>query len=209
MQDKYCGHYDIHPIQSQCTKVAAVGRDHGRGGATFDRGTSFVLSFVLALNRVNVVAVTTLLVLHAGVITHYNPCPLGLHVPSSFVPCALAAFAPQGSRGVWRAAGSPIVHLAKHKIKVLLKLILSLVICYLLLVARCWLSVAKNKIASKFVDKFIEGIVFAYVSNFVASRVWNFVCNFPKNQLFDFRWSLGSVTYILIIVSGSLSSDTG
>ena len=34
MQDKYCGHrYDIHPIQSQYTKVAAVGRHHKRGVA--------------------------------------------------------------------------------------------------------------------------------------------------------------------------------
>ena len=51
MQDKYCGHcYDIHPIQSQYTKVAAV----------------VVVSFVLSLNRVNVAAVTTILVLHVG-----------------------------------------------------------------------------------------------------------------------------------------------
>ena len=34
MQDTYCGHSnDIRPIQSQCTKVAAVGRHHKRGGA--------------------------------------------------------------------------------------------------------------------------------------------------------------------------------
>ena len=27
MQDKYCGYcYDTHPIHSECTKVAAVGR---------------------------------------------------------------------------------------------------------------------------------------------------------------------------------------
>ena len=52
MQDKYCGNcYDIYLIQSQYTKVAA---------------TSVVVSFVLALNRVNIVAVTTILVFHVG-----------------------------------------------------------------------------------------------------------------------------------------------
>ena len=75
MQDKYCGDcYDIHPIQSQYTKVAACGRHHKRGDAAFGRATSFVVSFVLALNRVNVVAVTTILVLHVGVIGHHVPC---------------------------------------------------------------------------------------------------------------------------------------
>ena len=34
------------------------------GGATFGRATSFVVSFVLALKKVNIVAVTTILVLH-------------------------------------------------------------------------------------------------------------------------------------------------
>ena len=65
MQDKYCGGcYDNYPIQSQYTKVAACGRHHKRGDAAFGRFTSFVVSFVLALNRVNIVAVTTILVLH-------------------------------------------------------------------------------------------------------------------------------------------------
>ena len=74
MQDKYCGDcYDIHPIQSQYAKVAAAGRPHKRGGAAFGRATSFVVSFLLALNRVNVVAVTTRLVLHVGVIGHHVP----------------------------------------------------------------------------------------------------------------------------------------
>ena len=74
IQDKYWGDcYKIHPIQSQYTKVAAVGRHHKRGGAVLDRATSFVVSFVLALNRVNIVAVTTILVLHVSV--------LGQHVP--------------------------------------------------------------------------------------------------------------------------------
>ena len=57
MQDKYCGHcYDIHRIQSAYTKVAAVGRRQKGGGAALGLATSFVVSFVLALNRVNVVA---------------------------------------------------------------------------------------------------------------------------------------------------------
>ena len=54
------------------TKVAAVGRHHKRGGAASGRATSFVVSFVLALNRVNIVAVTTILVLHVGVIGHHS-----------------------------------------------------------------------------------------------------------------------------------------
>ena len=37
-----------------------------KGGAAVGRATSFVVSFVLALNRVNIVAVTTILVLHVG-----------------------------------------------------------------------------------------------------------------------------------------------
>ena len=64
----------IHHIQSQYTKVAAVGRHHERGGAAFVRATSFVVSFLLALNRVNIVVVTTILVLHVGVIGHHVPC---------------------------------------------------------------------------------------------------------------------------------------
>ena len=50
MQDKYCGDcYDIPPIQSQFTKVAA-----------------FFVWLPFYLNEVNVVAVTTILVLHVG-----------------------------------------------------------------------------------------------------------------------------------------------
>ena len=58
MQHKFCGDsYDIHLIQRQHAKVAAFGRHHKRGGAAF---------FVLALNKVGIVAVTTILVLHVG-----------------------------------------------------------------------------------------------------------------------------------------------
>ena len=56
MQDKYCGNcYDIYLIQSQYTRVAAFGRV-----------TSFAVSFVLALNKVNIVVVTTTTGLHVG-----------------------------------------------------------------------------------------------------------------------------------------------
>ena len=75
MQIKYCGDlYDIHFIQSQYTKVAAVSRHHKRGVAAFGRATSFVVSFVLALNKVNIVAVTTILVLHVGNGRSENVC---------------------------------------------------------------------------------------------------------------------------------------
>ena len=67
MQDKYCGDcYDIYLIRSQYTKVAALGVHHKRGGAAFGRATCFVVSFVLALNKLKIVAVTTILVLHVG-----------------------------------------------------------------------------------------------------------------------------------------------
>ena len=75
MQDKYCGNCsDIYLITSQYTTVAACGRHHKRRDAACGRATSFVVSFVLALNRVNIVAVTTVLVLHVGVIGHHVPC---------------------------------------------------------------------------------------------------------------------------------------
>ena len=67
MQDKYCGDsYDMYLIQRQYTKAAASGRHHKRGDAAFDRATSFVLFFLLSLNKRNIVAVTTILVLHVG-----------------------------------------------------------------------------------------------------------------------------------------------
>ena len=79
MQDKYCGHSnDIHPIQSQYKG------NHKRGGAAEGRATSFVVSFVMALNRVNIVAVNAILVLHVGKTGRrtVGRTPLGLHVPS-------------------------------------------------------------------------------------------------------------------------------
>ena len=67
MQDKYCGNcYDIYFIQSQYTKVAAFGCHDKRSDAAFDGVTSFLVSFMLALDKVNIVAITTILVLHLG-----------------------------------------------------------------------------------------------------------------------------------------------
>ena len=67
MQDEYCGDcYDIYIIQSQYKG------NHKRGGAAEGRVTSFVVAAegrhlcILALNKVNIVAVTTILVLHVG-----------------------------------------------------------------------------------------------------------------------------------------------
>ena len=66
MQDKYCGDcYDIYFIQS-LYKGAACGRYHKGGRAAFGHAPTFVVSFVLALNKVNIVAVTTILVLQVG-----------------------------------------------------------------------------------------------------------------------------------------------
>ena len=54
------------------TKVAAFGRHHKRGAAAFGRGTSFVVSFVIAaLNRVNIVEDTAILVFHVRVIVFH------------------------------------------------------------------------------------------------------------------------------------------
>ena len=67
MQDKYSGNrYDIYLIQCQYKG------NHKRGGAAEGRVTSFVVAAagrhlcILALNKVNIVAVTTILVLHVG-----------------------------------------------------------------------------------------------------------------------------------------------
>ena len=67
MHDKYCGNrYDIYLIQSQYKG------NHKRGGAAEGRATSFVVAAkgrhlcILALNKVNIVAVTTILVVHVG-----------------------------------------------------------------------------------------------------------------------------------------------
>ena len=54
----------IFTIFTASTKVAAFGRHHKRGGAAFGRATSFVVSFVEAVNIVNIVAVNTVLVLY-------------------------------------------------------------------------------------------------------------------------------------------------
>ena len=55
-----------------------------RGGAAFVRSTSSVVSFVLALNRVNIVALNAVLVLHVGKTGRrtVGRASLGLHVLS-------------------------------------------------------------------------------------------------------------------------------
>ena len=67
MHDKYCGDcYDIHLIQSQYKG------NHERGGAAEGRATFFVVAAegrhlcISALNTVNLVAVTKILVLRVG-----------------------------------------------------------------------------------------------------------------------------------------------
>ena len=67
MQDKFCGNcYDIYLVQSQYKGNLK------RGGAAEGRVTSFVVAAkgrhlcMLALNKVNIVAITTILVLHVG-----------------------------------------------------------------------------------------------------------------------------------------------
>ena len=62
----------------------------------YGRGTSSVVSFVMALNRVNVVAVTTILVLHVGVIGHHVPCHYDFMFPRRSYHARLRA---RGVRG--------------------------------------------------------------------------------------------------------------
>ena len=55
MQDKHCG---------DCCDIQAI---------LFTLASSFVVSFVLAFNEVKIVAITTIRVLHVGVIRHHVP----------------------------------------------------------------------------------------------------------------------------------------
>ena len=73
-QNKYCvGCYDIYSIHSHYKG------NHKRGGAAEGRATSFVVAAngrhlcILALNRVNIVAVNTIIVVHVGVIGYPVP----------------------------------------------------------------------------------------------------------------------------------------
>ena len=52
------------------TNVTALGRHHKRGGAAFGHATSFVVSFVVAMHRVDVVALNTIFAL----VVHYFVC---------------------------------------------------------------------------------------------------------------------------------------
>ena len=141
MQEKCCGDcYDIHPIQTQYTKMAACGRHHKRGDAAFGSATSFVVSFGSALNTVNIVAVCKLLVLRVGTGRSEHVC-LDILFLASRASCSIAVLArracaqgrsrghclpggdsggvfasPQRSQAGWMAAGPPILYLAKLKI---------------------------------------------------------------------------------------------
>ena len=92
----------------------------------YGRGTSSVVSFVLALNGVNVVAVTTILVLHVDVIGHDVPCHYDFMFPRRADYARVrarrvwGALPPgrgvwgglrllQGSRRVWGAASLPMI----------------------------------------------------------------------------------------------------
>ena len=71
--------------------------------------TSFVVSFVLALNNVNVIAVTTILVLHVNVIGQHVPRKSCCMFPHDQCAGGLGALRqPQGSREVWRAPSPSI-----------------------------------------------------------------------------------------------------
>ena len=76
----------------------------------YGRATSFVVSFVLALNRVNVVAVTTILVVHVGVIGHHVPCHYDFMFPRRSYHARLRARRVQGGcpsgGGVWESLRS-------------------------------------------------------------------------------------------------------
>ena len=61
--------------------------------------TSFVVAFVLALSSVNVVAVTTILVLHVGVIGHHVPCHYDFMFPRRAYNARLRARVQGGSGG--------------------------------------------------------------------------------------------------------------
>ena len=73
----------IFTLFKASTRVAAFGRYHKGRGAAFGRATSFVVPVVvaLALNMVNIVAVTAILVLHLGVIGQYVPRHQGFMCP--------------------------------------------------------------------------------------------------------------------------------
>ena len=81
MQDKYCGDcYDFYLIQSQYKG------NHKRGGAAEGSATSFVVAAkgrhfcILALNKVIIVAVTTILVLNVGTCRKMNFSDVNLPV---------------------------------------------------------------------------------------------------------------------------------
>ena len=89
---------------------ANIQRYHKRGGAAFGRAISFVVSFVLALNKVNIVSVATILVLHVGNF-------LAIRAPCSFAVRTMRACAQGGSGRVvdLRTASKPPYRLLAQK----------------------------------------------------------------------------------------------
>ena len=104
--------------------MAATTKEVARPSAA----TSFVVSFVMALNRVNIVAVNAILVLHVGKTGRrtVGRTPLGLNVPSPLglhvwrnqgrevwgakppgIARGLGVAAPQNGKGVWVDARPP------------------------------------------------------------------------------------------------------
>ena len=80
MEDKHYGYcYDIDLIRIQYSMVVAFGRHHKRGVEASGCATPFVVFFVLAMNKVSIVAVTTILVLHIG--NGQSEHVFGHHVP--------------------------------------------------------------------------------------------------------------------------------
>ena len=67
----------------------------------YGRGTSSVVSFVMALNRLNVVVVTTIFVLHVGVIGHYVPCRHNVMFPRRSYHARLRAKGVRGGLATW------------------------------------------------------------------------------------------------------------
>ena len=105
MRDKYCGHWTFTLFEANIQRWRPLAATTKEVPRPYGRGTSFVVSFVLALNRVNVVAVTTILVLHVGLIGHHVPCHYDFMFPRRSYHAHLRArevreALPPG-RGVW------------------------------------------------------------------------------------------------------------
>ena len=104
MQDKYGDHSnDNHPIQATTAPLAATPPPQ-------ERCRGMVVSFVLALNTVNVVAVTTILVFHVGAIGHHvsmTACSLTVSTMRACAHGGPEEPCPQGGGSRWPSHPSP------------------------------------------------------------------------------------------------------